>query len=271
MTGIGGALGLSITQNQNALGIIAAVKARGWDKKAAYIAVATALVESGMRVLANGNVPDSLNHPHEALSWSSDGLGHDHASVGMFQQQTGTAYANPGTTTMGSAIGWGIPADLMDPVKSTALFLNALSNVNWTAMSNWEAAQAVQHSAFANGSNYASQDGRARSIVDTLWDQAQAQPGSDDMSDADVAKIIAHIDQRWPMTRLAKFDIMSYQMSKQIVPAVSAIRKTVGAAVADDFGADDVTALAMHLIDELGPEVSAQVVAAIGARLTATK
>jgi hypothetical protein len=184
---------LSSSQRAHAVGIITAVRLRDWPKKAAVIAVETALVESGLRILANGNVPDSLNHPHDLLDWSPDGLGHDHASVGMFQQQTGLAWSNPGTTTMTSADGWGRPADLMDAEKSTALFLDALSHVDWRNMPNWEAAQAVQHSIFSDGANYRAQDARATSIVNALWEEADMP-----MSDEEFARRFdARMQHKW--------------------------------------------------------------------------
>jgi hypothetical protein len=166
---------LTAHQRTNAHGIIAAVVARGWPAKPAYIAVEAALDESGMRVLASANVPESQKYPHDLLSWTSDGLGHDHASMGMFQQQTGTRWTPAGCgramnqTTINTPDGWGAPAELMDPEKSTAKFLNALAGHDWQHMTNWEAAQAVQGSAFPDGSNYRNQDARARAIVDALW------------------------------------------------------------------------------------------------------
>lgn len=173
------ALGLSTNQLRNARGIIAAVQERGWPPKAAVIAVETALVESGMRILASANVPASQQYPHDLLGWTYDGMGHDHASCGMFQQQTGyrwtpAGYAPPEAasmqqTTMNSPDGWGTPAELMDPEISTGKFLDALAHVDWRSMSNWTAAQAVQHSAFRDGSNYRSQDSRAGAIVAALW------------------------------------------------------------------------------------------------------
>lgn len=162
---------LTTNQERNAAGIIAAVRKRNWPVKAAYIAVAAALTESGLRVLASANVPTSTQYPHDLLEWTSDGLGHDHASIGMFQQQTGSDYALPGTSTMGDVlgVGWGSPAELMDPETSTAKFLNALAAHDWQHMDNWVAAQAVQHSAFPHGENYQREDARARRIVDALW------------------------------------------------------------------------------------------------------
>lgn len=174
-------------QRANALGIIAAVKARAWPAKAAVIAVETALTEAGMRIIASANVPASQRYPHDLLSWTSDGMGHDHASMGMFQQQTGYRWTPAGygyamnQTTMNSADGWGTPAELMNAQTSTSKFLNALARIDWLHKSNWVAAQDVQHSAYdgnprqANnysreyGGNYHSQDTRAAAIVAALW------------------------------------------------------------------------------------------------------
>lgn len=161
-------LGLTSSQLTNALGIIAAVQARGWPAKAAYIAVQTALTESGMRVLASGNVPSSVHFPHDLLDWTTDGLGHDHASVGMYQQQVGPSYASKGTSTVSDTT-WGTPAELMDPQTSTAIFLDRLAQHDWQHMDNWVAAQSVQGSRFSDGSNYREQDARARHVVDALW------------------------------------------------------------------------------------------------------
>lgn len=167
--------GLNLTQTAHAKGIIAAVHALGWPSKAAVIAVEAALAESGMRMIASANVPVSQKYPHDYWSGSPDGLGHDHASMGMFQQQTGYAWTpagygwNMNQTTMNSPNGWGTPAELMNAQASTAKFLAALARVNWRGMSNWMAAQSVQGSAFADGSNYRAEDTHATQIVSALW------------------------------------------------------------------------------------------------------
>lgn len=166
-------LGLTAHQLANAKGIIAAVQARKWSQKAAVIAVETALTESGMRVLASANVPSSMKYPHDLLSWTWDGLGHDHASCGMYQQQVGPSYALWGTSTVSDTT-WGTPAQLMSAEKSTEIFLSRLANHPWATMPNWQAAQAVQRSAFADGSNYRANDARARAIVEALWDTKPA-------------------------------------------------------------------------------------------------
>lgn len=168
---------LELTDHQyaNALSVIAAVKARGWPIKAAYIATAGGLAEAGLRMLASANVPESQKYPN-------DGLGYDHASMNFFQQQTGYVWApaNQGVyqpnptmemSTMESPDGWGTPAELMNAETATSKFLDALSRVPWQSMTNWAAAQAVQGSAYADGSNYEAQDVRARQIVNALWSE----------------------------------------------------------------------------------------------------
>jgi hypothetical protein len=82
--------------------------------------------ESGMRNLANPNVPESLRIPNE-------GMGHDHQSVGIFQQQPW----------------WGAIAELMNPRISAQKFYAALLKVGgWQQMAPTVAAQSVQRSAF---------------------------------------------------------------------------------------------------------------------------
>lgn len=69
------------------------------------IALATALVETNDRVLANPNVPESETYPN-------DGDGFDHLSTGEFQQQPQW---------------WGTVAEEMDPRLSAAMFYNHLA------------------------------------------------------------------------------------------------------------------------------------------------
>jgi peptidoglycan hydrolase-like protein with peptidoglycan-binding domain len=147
-------LGLDAAQFAHAQAIVAAVKARGLPERAAQIAIAVALTESGLRVYANHSVPESLKIPHEAV-------GQDHRSVGIFQQQTPM---------------WGTCADCMNVLTSTAKFLHALERVTWQKMTNWMAGQAVQRSAFADGSNYRAHDQQAGRIVAALWDATPTRP-----------------------------------------------------------------------------------------------
>lgn len=151
-----GDVGLNKTQFAHARAIVAAVKARRLPERAAWIAIEVGLTESGLRVYANRNVPESLRLPHEAV-------GQDHLSVGIFQQQTPM---------------WGTCSDCMGVATSTAKFLNALGKVNWRNMSNWMAAQTVQRSAFSDGRNYRAHDTHAGRIVAALWGAPSSAPGT---------------------------------------------------------------------------------------------
>ncbi|CAA0136198.1 Uncharacterised protein [Mycolicibacterium vanbaalenii] len=103
------------------------------------IALMTALAESQLKSLANSSVPASLAIPN-------DGVGHDHDSVGPFQQRQS----------------WGATADLMNPTISANKFYTALLKVHgWERMDLGQAAQAVQISAFPDAYNkYRAQAGQ---------------------------------------------------------------------------------------------------------------
>jgi cell wall-associated NlpC family hydrolase len=126
--------------------VVAAVAvARGGDQ-AAVIALITGLAESGLRVLSNPHDPAGAAFP-------SQGVGSDHASLGIFQQQPW----------------WGTAAARMEPVASTNIFLDHLLAIpNWQAAPPWLAAQQVQASAFADGSNYHAQMDLAVSILNAV-------------------------------------------------------------------------------------------------------
>jgi cell wall-associated NlpC family hydrolase len=146
--------GLTGAQAENARIIVATAEAR-LGPAAAEISVMTALTESGLRILSNPADPVSSAYPNQ-------GVGADHDSVGLFQQRPS----------------WGTAAARMDPVASTNLFLDALETDRaWRTEKPWEAAQAVQRSAFdgvANrsnggssiyGGNYLAQHAAAVAIV----------------------------------------------------------------------------------------------------------
>jgi LysM repeat protein len=155
-------LNLNHTQFAHARDIVAAVRHRGLSRRHAVIAIETALTESRLRMYANRNNPASLALPHEAV-------GSDHGSVGLFQQQVGGAKH--------STANWGTTAQLMNAAVSTGKFLDALVKHDINGRTNWQAAQSVQHSAFADGRNYRANDGEAQRIVDELWDDIE---GPDD-------------------------------------------------------------------------------------------
>ncbi|BAL86492.1 putative M23-family peptidase [Actinoplanes missouriensis 431] len=111
------------------------VPARGW-----VIAVATAMQESTLRNLANDN-PAYPEVTRLSLSLPHDAVGHDHDSVGLFQQRP-----------LEGDGGWGTVAELMTPKTSAQKFYNALKQVeDWQRMTIGAAAQAVQRSGVPDG------------------------------------------------------------------------------------------------------------------------
>lgn len=132
---VGGKLsdGGSVTAEMvtNAQSIIAAGAAAKVQREGQVIAIATALVESGLINLDHG----------------------DRDSVGLFQQRPSQ--------------GWGTVEQIMDPAYSAKKFYEALLAVDgWASMPPGDAAQAVQRSAFPD--RYAGRIADATSAVDTL-------------------------------------------------------------------------------------------------------
>lgn len=145
---------VNLTAGQAAIvrATIARVIARekGDPKRAATICVETEIVESGIRILANPNVPESMAIAHE-------GVGEDHLSVGPYQQQVPM---------------WGTARDCMDPAASTNKFLDHLLGFNWRPLPTGVAAQDVQVSAFPD--RYQAQEALATQILIQLWPAAGA-------------------------------------------------------------------------------------------------
>ncbi len=112
--------GLSGEKGGNADRIVSAtMSASAENTRAARIAVMTAMTESGLRNLNYGG----------------------QGSLGLFQQRPSQ--------------GWGTPAQVMDPTYATDAFVKRLLAVpGWAQMAPWMAAQDVQRSSFADGSNY---------------------------------------------------------------------------------------------------------------------
>ncbi|MCW2639669.1 MAG: hypothetical protein JWP76_1975 [Dactylosporangium sp.] len=129
----------------NAVAIVEAGKQMNLPRRAFVVAIATALQESNLRVLANPNVPGSMNHANE-------GVGYDHDSIGLFQQRPN----------------WGSVDQLMDPRESARRFYAVLVTVpGWVQMSVTVAAQTVQQSAFPGA--YANQQALAEQIVNAIF------------------------------------------------------------------------------------------------------
>jgi hypothetical protein len=123
------------SEQRSNLGTILAIGDRvGAGDNGKRIAVMTALTESSLRNLSYG-----------------DDLGPD--SRGLFQQRSG----------------WGPIEVRMDPAGAAGLFYAALLKLpRWSAMRPWEAAQAVQRSAYDDGANYRSNFALAARLVDSL-------------------------------------------------------------------------------------------------------
>lgn len=112
--------------------------------RAVVVALATAMQESGIRNLANSSVPESLRLDNE-------GVGHDHDSVGIFQQRPG----------------WGSVEERMTPRYAARAFYRALRGVDdWQDMPVTVAAQTVQVSAFPDA--YAQHEDDARRLARAL-------------------------------------------------------------------------------------------------------
>ncbi|MGK9270500.1 hypothetical protein KXR83_05805 [Williamsia muralis] len=124
--------------------IIAAAKLRNLGPDGAAIGVATAIVESGLKMYANAGVPESLSFPHDAV-------GSDHDSVGLFQQRQA---------------GWGTLQQRMNPRASAGLFFDRLMSFDWRSMDPGAAAQKVQVSAFPD--RYGQAMPQARGLVTQL-------------------------------------------------------------------------------------------------------
>lgn len=136
-TGAGGTTAVSAGQSSYVRTIIGVGKARAVPVKGWVVALAVALQESGLRNLSNPAYPQSV-------SMTQDGSGHDHDSLGLFQQRP--------------SAGWGTVPQLMTPTyEATAFFGGAdvppanaglLDILGWESLSVTVAAQRVQASAY---------------------------------------------------------------------------------------------------------------------------
>jgi hypothetical protein len=124
--------------------IVGQAKARGLGVRGAQIAVTTAITES------------HLNNYSQAV---------DHDSLGLFQQRP--------------SMGWGSPAQLVDPIYATNAFLNEMlrlhPNGSWGGGDIANICQKVQKSAYSDGSNYRANVGQAVALVDAAWSGAGAE------------------------------------------------------------------------------------------------
>jgi hypothetical protein len=119
-------------QTANAQLITSVVIGRALPRRAAVIAVTTAIVESGLRNLPSG----------------------DRDSLGLFQQRPSQ--------------GWGTPEHILTTSLATATFLDRLLGVpGWAVLAPGLAEQTVQRSAFPDA--YAPQEGPAADLVAKFW------------------------------------------------------------------------------------------------------
>lgn len=116
-----GNTGLDDEQLTNARIIADIGRRRGLDDNAIQIAIMTALTESSLRNVNYGDTagPDSR---------------------GLFQQRPSQ--------------GWGSFAQVQDPRYAANKFYDELTKMGYSGRTPWQAAQAVQRSAFSDGSNY---------------------------------------------------------------------------------------------------------------------
>ncbi len=132
------------SKQRNVDAVIAEGKRRGMSDQAIRAAVAATLAESDGENLANEADPESLKYPH-------DGLGSDTDSSGILQQRNNGA--------------WGTAEDRMDPTRAAGMFYDQYAKVDGDSMSPEAAAQAVQRSAFSDGSNYAAKLAEADALI----------------------------------------------------------------------------------------------------------
>jgi hypothetical protein len=138
--------GLDQRQMNNAKSIVDAGKSMGLPKRAMVIAVACAMQESNLHNLASEVLPESF-------SYTDEGTGSDHDSVGLFQQRPSS--------------GWGTVKDLMNPDYAAKQFYAALIKIpGWDTMALTYAAQTVQVSAYPDA--YAKHEANAQAVVDAL-------------------------------------------------------------------------------------------------------
>ncbi len=172
--------GYSQVQRSRAYSIIRAgvamhIPPRGW-----IVAIATALQESSLQVYANDNPTYPVVVAH-SMALPHDSVGHDHDSVGLFQQRPSPPEGEGG---------WGTVKQLMDPETSARKFYSALKGIHgWQQLPVTVAAQQVQNSAFPDA--YAKWEDDAAALVNALANgaaraglTATAPPGASDCAPA---------------------------------------------------------------------------------------
>jgi cell wall-associated NlpC family hydrolase len=147
---------LAAAQRQHAATIVSVGETMGIPPQGIVVGLATAGAETGYRNYANdGSDPrilESQKIVSQSLSYPHDAVGHDHASIGILQQQV---------------VFWGTVGELMDPTTAARKFFDRLLTVRgWESMPVTAAAQAVQGSAFPSA--YAAWEPTARQLYGEL-------------------------------------------------------------------------------------------------------
>ncbi|MCF8610067.1 hypothetical protein L5G28_07810 [Gordonia sp. HY285] len=133
------------TKEEMVAEVVRVGKEKNMSDKDIESAVAVMLAESDGKNYANSNVAGSEARPHDAV-------GSDGKSLGVMQQQSG--------------MGWGSDDQLMDPTYAIGKYYDTLKDVDGReGMSVAARSQAVQRSAFADGSNYAAKQAEAERLI----------------------------------------------------------------------------------------------------------
>lgn len=173
----------NVSQIQVAKIIIGIAKTDNLGQKGALIGLMVGLDESSLTILGNTKIPLSLTYPN------IQGVGSNGYSVGVFQQQPQYGWSTIATgdaALLNQAAIW----QLMDPAYASEAFFGSppgsnapsalskgLQNISgWQSMQPWVAAQAVQKSGTADGSNYQRFVSQAQSLLNQYWDSSPAIP-----------------------------------------------------------------------------------------------
>lgn len=124
----------------------------GLDDELTLALFEAAWTESGFHNWANPRVPASL-------AIGNDGLGQDHNSVGVLQQQV---------QSNGESRGWGSVSDAMNPEGAMRVFAQRSEGAKHRGSGADKVAQDVQRSAFANAANYRSHQSAAQDLINRM-------------------------------------------------------------------------------------------------------
>ena len=148
---------LTPAQNKIAGTIIGMAKATGIGKLGALYGLQAAWTESNWQNYANSGNLESLALPHDAI-------GHDHDSVGVFQQRP--------------TMNWGTTQDIMNPIYATQAFFfgvnehRGLTQIkDWDTLPGQDVIQKVQGSYDPTGQNYAASLSQANKILAAMYDK----------------------------------------------------------------------------------------------------